>query len=76
MTDDNVEPFAAKRAPPFSEDDLALRFTGRTKDYLRYVPEWAKWMVYEGGFWRVDKRLQVFDLARLCCRDAAESPRT
>jgi putative DNA primase/helicase len=55
----------------FSDDALALRFTEKHKDDLRYVAGWGKWMVRESAIWRPDDTLQVFNLVRRVCREAA-----
>jgi putative DNA primase/helicase len=61
---------AEQIAPRFSEEALALRFSGKYGD-LRYVAAWGKWLRWDGTRWRDDDTLQVFDLARLICREAA-----
>lgn len=61
---------AEQIAPPFSEEALALRFSRKYGD-LRYVDAWGKWLRWDGTRWRDDDTLQVFDLARLICREAA-----
>ncbi len=38
----------AKQAPAFSEDALALRFSKRHADDLRYVAAWSKWLQWDG----------------------------
>lgn len=59
-------------APPeFSDESLAMDFADRHKDELRYVAAWNKWLKYSGGVWRFDDTLNVFDLARRVCREAA-----
>jgi hypothetical protein len=35
---------AAAIAPEFSEDQLALDFTARHREDLRYVAQWGKWL--------------------------------
>jgi putative DNA primase/helicase len=59
------------RPPEFSDDALALRFTEQNGDRLRYVAIWNKWLIREPTVWRVDKTLEVFNLARRACRAAA-----
>ncbi len=54
-----------------SEDALALEFTARHGHELRYVASWNKWLSYEGGVWRDDSRMRVFDLARNIAREKA-----
>ena len=60
-------------APPtFSEDWLALRFSARHKDDLRYVAAWSKWLQWDGTRWAFDRTVNVYDLARAVCREAAK----
>ncbi len=61
----------AKQVPPFSEDALALRFSKRHADDLRYVAAWSKWLQWDGTRWAFDRTVNVFDLARAVCREAA-----
>lgn len=58
-------------APAFSDDALALDFTRRYGDRLRYVATWGKWLEYDGTRWTPDATVQVFDLARVVCREMA-----
>ena len=57
--------------PQFSEDALALRFTMRHKDELRYVALWGRWLRWTGTHWAEDNTLAVFNLARIICREAS-----
>lgn len=52
-----------------SDHELALRFTERHADDLRYVAVWDRWLIWDGKRWAVDARLRVFDLVRTLCRD-------
>lgn len=56
----------------YSDDDLALRFTGKHGDDLRYVDKWGQWVTWECGLWRRDETLSVYDKARKICREAAD----
>jgi putative DNA primase/helicase len=73
---------SAETTPPqFSEDELALRFSSKHAGDLRYVAGWGKWLRWDGKRWRKDDTLEVFDLARAICREAAveceiEKPKT
>jgi putative DNA primase/helicase len=62
----------ATTPPRFSEDDLALRFTHRHVDDLRYVAKWGRWLQYDGMRWKEDTILNVFDKCRLICRDTSD----
>jgi phage/plasmid-associated DNA primase len=57
--------------PRFSEEALALRFSRRYSDDLRYVSAWGHWMRWDGLRWVSDDTLHVFDLARGICRAAS-----
>jgi P4 family phage/plasmid primase-like protien len=78
----NPQPDLAERAsdepdvpPGYSEDALALHFTERHGEDLRYVAAWGKWFRYDGQRWRADDTLRVFDLARQLCRETAQRAR-
>jgi hypothetical protein len=60
-----------ERAPEFSEEALALRFAARHASDLRYVAEWGKWFAWTGIYWRSDRTMHAFDLARQIAREAA-----
>jgi len=57
--------------PRFSEEALALRFSRRYAEELRYVSRWGHWMRWDGMRWVDDDTLHVFDLARHICREAS-----
>jgi len=57
--------------PRFSEEALALRFSRRYADDLRYVSRWGHWMRWDGMRWVDDDTLHVFDLSRGICRAAS-----
>ncbi|MDE2100353.1 MAG: hypothetical protein KGL39_24085 [Patescibacteria group bacterium] len=59
------------RPPEFSDDNLALRFTARHGDRLRYVAKWGKWLEWDGTTWRPDETMRSFDLVRAVCRHAS-----
>ena len=70
MTDEKVVPI--KVQPPLHSDDaLALEFTNRHKADLRYVAAWGRWLIWDGWRWDFDETVNVFDLARAVCREAA-----
>jgi putative DNA primase/helicase len=79
-------PNGAKKSPPngnggeinvdrYSEDALAMRFTRRHKDDLRYVAAWGKWYLFDGHLWRPDAKLAAFEFSRVICREAASEVR-
>jgi putative DNA primase/helicase len=57
--------------PRFSEEALALRFSRRYADQLRFVSRWGRWIRWDGMRWVDDDTLRVFDLARGICRAAS-----
>ena len=59
----------APKPPAFSDDGLALAFTERYKDELRYVAAWGRWLRWDGTRWRFDETLTTFDRARAVCRE-------
>jgi putative DNA primase/helicase len=60
-------------APPprLSEEALALRFSRKYKDELRYVAALRRWMCWDGTHWRKDSTLDVFNRCRVICRSAS-----
>jgi putative DNA primase/helicase len=59
------------RPPEYADDAVALRFTERYGDDLRYTAAWHRWSCWDGQLWRRDETLRVFDLARKECRVAS-----
>jgi putative DNA primase/helicase len=57
--------------PPFSDEDLALRFAQAHANDLRFVAEWNKWLAWDGQRWAADKKLAVVSRSRLLCREVA-----
>ena len=55
----------------FAEDALALYFTEKHGEELRYTAQWALWSRWRGYKWEKDDTLAVYDLARQICREAA-----
>jgi len=61
--------------PEYSDDALALAFTERYQDTLRYTEKWKRWYMWDGTRWKEDETLHVFDLARPVLREHAERAR-
>jgi putative DNA primase/helicase len=57
---------------PFTEDALALRFSERHANDLRYIATKAQWLKWDGGRWYEEATYLAFDLARQSCRDDAQ----
>jgi len=70
VRENGLELDGAADGKPVSEDALALRFTERHGDELRYVSSWGHWMKWTGDVWVQESTLQAFDLARVICRQA------
>jgi putative DNA primase/helicase len=51
------------------QDSLALKFSAKYVDSLRYVAAWNKWYQWDGVRWAEEKTLQAFHLARDICRN-------
>jgi putative DNA primase/helicase len=58
--------------PEYSDDALAVAFTERYTDTLRYTAKWNRWHLWDGTRWKDDETLHVFDLARPVLREHAE----
>ena len=52
-----------------TQDWLALRFSERYGDDLRYTADWGHWYQWEKYVWRRDNTIHVYDLARDLCRE-------
>ena len=59
------------RPSEFSDDTIALEFTRRHLNTLRYVVKWGTWLIWDGKCWKLDEKLQVFDMVREVCREQA-----
>jgi putative DNA primase/helicase len=53
------------------EDALALAFTRRHRETLRYCHAWGQWLQWDGARWAPERTLAVFDLARRLVREVA-----
>jgi putative DNA primase/helicase len=56
---------------PFTEDQLALRFSERHSHDLRYVAARRQWYRWDGVSWAPERTALAFDLIRTSCRDDA-----
>jgi putative DNA primase/helicase len=57
------------RPAEYADDSLALKFTERHGDHLRFTAAWNRWSVWDGYVWRQDETLIVRNLARKVCRE-------
>ena len=65
------EPGMDGGAPAFTDENLALRFSTRHRQTLRYVAGWGYWLEWTGSVWKRDETIHVFDLSRALCRSAS-----
>jgi putative DNA primase/helicase len=61
-----------RSSPLFTEDALALRFSEKHKDELRYIATKGSWLKWDGGRWFEEQTHLAFDLARASCRADAQ----
>jgi putative DNA primase/helicase len=66
---DDPDQHEDNRPAEYADDALALRFTARHGDDLRFTAVRGRWSVWDGCTWRQDETLRVFDLARKVCRE-------
>jgi len=57
--------------PRYSDEALALQFTGRHAAELRYVAALGKWLLWDGTHWQYEDTLRAFDFARTLCRQVS-----
>lgn len=62
---------ATQLPPKYSQDDLARMFAERNKSRFQFMAGKGKWHTWDGGCWRADVELRVFNAARLVAREAA-----
>ncbi len=68
---DNLTEAMTDGRVPFSEDDLANKFSAVHVNDLRYCAAWNRWFMWDGSVWRPDVTVRVFGLAREVCSHAA-----
>lgn len=59
------------KSVPYSEDALALGFSDKNVDDLRYSVDWNRWLHWDGNRWREDKTLETQARGRDYLRDVA-----
>jgi hypothetical protein len=64
----------ARKGAVLGEDDLALAFTQRHDDELRYTSFLGKWLEWASGHWEPEPTLTAINLARRTCREEMEIP--
>ena len=65
----NSELDALGLSPEFSEDRLALNFTDKFENSLRYVATLGRWFIWDGARWKIDDTQLARDRVRAVCRD-------
>lgn len=70
-TQDETAQSSDNQPAEYADDSLALTFTERHGDDLRFTAAWGRWSVWDGCVWRRDETLSVIDLARNVCRNAS-----
>src|SRR5262245_34002691 len=61
----------SSRRPPHSHDGLALQFSARHGQDLRYVSVWGRWLMWDGTRWKLEETLRAYDFARALAREQA-----
>jgi phage/plasmid-associated DNA primase len=51
-----------EQVPAYSDDWLALAFTKRHADDLRYCALWGQWLHWDGARWTQNKALDILQL--------------
>src|SRR5262249_51623648 len=54
-------------------DSIALQFSAKYVNALRYVAAWGKWLRWDGVRWAFEDTLLAYDLARTLCRAAGDA---
>jgi putative DNA primase/helicase len=73
ITTDGKSIWTLESDNPFTEDALALRFSERHKNDLRYIATKATWLKWDGARWCPEATHLAFDLARKSCRADAQT---
>lgn len=58
--------------PEFTEDAIALKFSTKYAEQLRYVAEHGSWYLYDGRVWKSDKTYFSYDRIRRIAREEIE----
>ena len=60
-------------APPISEHVVALGFTDKYRDTMRYSPELGRWFEWDKTRWRPDTMARAFHYARTLAGEASDT---
>jgi putative DNA primase/helicase len=60
------------RTAEYADENLAMRFTARHQDDLRFVNTWGRWLVWSGTRWQSDETILVNDHIRALVREASD----
>jgi putative DNA primase/helicase len=55
------------------EDNVALEFSAKYAETVRYVAAWNRWYIWDGACWRHEKTRFAYDLARPLCRKEGDA---
>jgi putative DNA primase/helicase len=69
---DNGQSGTRPQAANYADESLALRFTSRYRDELKFVDAWGRWLAWDGAKWQFDDTLLVTDHARTVAREASK----
>ena len=80
LTADDIESMAQwtkdNKSPNATDVGNAERFAGQHESRARYVPNWDRWVIWDGKRWAVDDMLVVRQLSHITARNIwAESAR-
>jgi putative DNA primase/helicase len=68
-----LRPNVKAETSELTEDALALRFSERHADDLRYIATKGTWLKWDGARWYPEATHMAFDLARQSCRADAQA---
>ena len=68
-----LRPNVKAETSELTEDALALRFSERHADDLRYIATKGAWLKWDGARWYPEATHMAFDLARQSCRADAQA---
>ena len=68
---DDAIPKDHPAAADYADENLALRFTDKHRDDLKFVNTWRKWLVWNGTRWQIDDTVEVVHHVRALVREAS-----
>ena len=64
------------KSAPVSEHQIALGFTDKYRDTMRYCPAWGRWVEWDGQRWRPDTLARAFHYTRTLAGEAGKAKDT